>query len=107
MHLCLGLRTSVNMEEEQQIPSSLSSSERETLSDSLGGGLQSSRKQLTSMSTCDVATHHGDWRTPKNVAKLAVLCAVIAAVWIMLAIPTVMFYTPQVSLRVLIVTSCA
>ncbi len=34
--------------------------------------------------------------TPKGAAKKAVLCAVIALVWMLFALPTVMFYIPQV-----------
>ncbi len=34
--------------------------------------------------------------TPKEIAKKAVFCAAILVVWMALAIPTVMFYLPQV-----------
>ncbi len=37
--------------------------------------------------------------TPKKIAKKVVLVAVIVVVWMVLAIPTVIFYLPQVCVQ--------
>lgn len=65
----------------------------------------SPRKQLTD--TNDAATRlpqhkeAGCTRTSKEITKLVVLCAIIVSVWIVLAIPTVLFYMTKVHACVL------